>query len=232
MATSAAARYSAVQVGGAYNYTFEIKNTSPAPYDIYAILLGAQYNVPGPNNPTQLNNVVFISSPTGWSGSVFATTGWTGPSSANGIDWSTNFQGSAAASGYIMPGQTRVFIFQSSSVPQQQLVFGCCFYDGANAWGYCFNGTARLVDEIPHPKWKTYNIINPLVLILGDEVFVRLNLPRPASIVGLRESLGAGIRSMTPEQREIAGAALGAYIVAFTEVRVALEGTRESGTKE
>jgi hypothetical protein len=163
MATSAKATYSAVAVAGVFNYDFVIENTSSAQFDIYGILLGAQFDVPIPNNLNQLNNVVFISSPLGWTGSVGAA------GTTHFIDWFTNFQGNAAASGYIMPGQTRHFVFQSSSAPPQSLPFGCCYYDNANAWGYPFNGTAELVPQQPHFQFPfTEAMVNQLIGSLAD----------------------------------------------------------------
>jgi len=78
--------------------------------------------------------------------------------------------------------------------------------------------TPGLTHKLPY-----YVHINPLVLLLGDELFARLNLPRPFDGGSLRSDLAAGIRSMTPDQREVAARTLDRYIVALTEVKAALK---------
>lgn len=136
MATSAKATYSAVQMAGVFNYEVLLQNTSPAPFSIYSFMFGWQYNVPI-TGTFPLQNIVLISSPPGWTGYLETAD----------INWGTNFQGSAAASGYIMPGQSAKFVFQSATAPPAELPFGCCFYNNANEWGFCFNGTANLVER-------------------------------------------------------------------------------------
>lgn len=135
--TTAKCTYSVVKAAGVFDYEVKLYNTSPVPYDVYSFLLGQQYNVPIAN-PLPLKNVVSASSPPGWSG-AFAST--------YEINWQTNFQGSALASGYILPGQVGKFVFQSSTPPPTSIPFGCCFYyDGpSKSWGYCYNGSAQLV---------------------------------------------------------------------------------------
>jgi len=131
MATSAKCTYSAVAVGGVFNYEVRLQNTSPAPYDIYSWMLGAQFNVPFPTSG--LKDIVFISAPAGWIGHTIG----------HYINWHTSFQGSSLASGYILAGQSKSFFFQSSTPPPPTLVFGCCFYNNASAWGFVFNGVAK-----------------------------------------------------------------------------------------
>ncbi len=136
MATSADVTYSAVPIAGVFNYEVRLHNTSPAPFDIYSFLFGWQYDVPI-TGTFPLQNVVLTSSPPGWTGNL----------EAEAIVWETNFQGSAIASGYIMPGLSGKFRFQSSTAPPDSLPFGCGFYNEANAWGFVFNGTAHLVER-------------------------------------------------------------------------------------
>lgn len=137
MATSAKVTYSAVEIAGVFNYEVRLHNTSPAPFDIYSFLFGWQYDVPI-TGTFPLQNIVSISSPPGWSGPIVST---------YAIDWQTGFQGSAIASGYIMPGLSGKFLFQSSTAPPNSLPFGCGFYNNANEWGFGFNGTAHLVEQ-------------------------------------------------------------------------------------
>jgi hypothetical protein len=66
------------------------------------------------------------------------------------------------------------------------------------------------------------------VLLLGDELFARLNLPRPVPIDGLRAKLTADVHSMTPAQRETAARAVDGYVAALTEVRVILKGSERA----
>ena len=211
MSTSATATYSATQVGGTYNYEVLLTNTSPASFDVYAFLFGAQFNEPL-TTPFPLQDIVFISAPPGWTPSL----------NPYDITWSTSFQGSSSASGYLPPGQTGAFMFQSSTGPPDSLPFGCCFYNNCNAWGFCANGTAL-------PRESTYTIpyfaeINPLVLIIGDELFARLNLPRPPTVErDLRARLARDIQAMTPAQRETAAEAVDGYVAALTDVRAALK---------
>jgi hypothetical protein len=211
MATSATATYSAISMGGAYNYEVLLTNTSPAPFDIYAFMFGWQFNVPI-TTAFPLKDVTLISAPSGWTGGL----------SSEAIHWATSFQGTSAASGYILPGQTGTFTFQSSTPPPASLPFGCCFYNNANQWGFCINGTAEQRAELRKPPY--FAAINPLVLLLGDELFARLNLPRPAPIEGLRAKLTADVQSMTPAQRETAAKTVDGYVAALTEVRAILKG--------
>jgi hypothetical protein len=211
MSTSATVTYSAVPIGGVFNYEVLLHNTSPAPFDIYSFMFGWQYNVPI-TGTFPLQNIVLISAPPGWTGFL----------SAADITWGTSDQGSSIASGYIMPGQSGTFVFQSTTAPPATLPFGCCFYNNCNEWGFCFNGTAHHDLGLRKPPY--YAVINPLVLILGDELFARLNLPRPLPLTrSLRGQIAPGIQSMIPAQRETAARALDAYIAALTEVRAALK---------
>ncbi|HUJ95869.1 MAG TPA: hypothetical protein VLW84_11435 [Terriglobales bacterium] len=152
MASSAFADFFATQEDTTFKYVFLVRNTSPEPFDIYGMLIGAQYDVAVV--PGGLQNIVPVSSPPGWDlipstpiyGFLFAQ---------------TNFNGSAAASGYIFPGAVGVFAFDSSTPPPSTLVFGCCFYNGDNEWGFCYNGTAEQVlcvapRQFPRP-WELPN---------------------------------------------------------------------------
>ncbi len=135
MATAATATYNVAKRGAAYTYEVVLHNASPAPFDIYAFLFGWQFNVPITRR-FPLRNIVFIRSPFGWSPSL----------ATDGINYSTNFQGNAAASGYILPAYSTSFTFLSSTPPPRGILFGCCFYNGPmNQWGFIFNGIARLV---------------------------------------------------------------------------------------
>ncbi len=215
MATSATATYSASTVGGAYNYEVLLTNTSPVPFDVYAFMFGWQFNVPI-TTPFPLKDIVFIGAPPGWTASL----------ASHAITWATSFQGTSTASGYILPGQTGTFTFQSSTAPPASLPFGCCFYNNANEWGFCVNGTAEHSSTLRKPP--CFAAINPLVLLLGDELFARLNLPRPAPIENLRAKLTAGVQSMTPAQRETAARTLDGYVAALTEVRAILRGPQSA----
>ena len=138
MATSAKCTYSAVPTAGVFNYEVWFHNTSPAPYDVYSILFGNQFDVD--LVPFTLKEIVFVSS----------RPGWTGILASYGIYWETLFQGNSIASGYIRPGQYARFVFQSSTAPPDTLPFGLGFYDNDKQWGFGFNGTADLVDVREH----------------------------------------------------------------------------------
>ena len=211
MSTSATATYSATQVGGAYNYEVLLTNTSPASFDVYSFLFGTEYNEPL-ITPFPLQDIAFISAPPGWTPHL----------DPYDINWWTSFQGSSPGSGYLAPGQTGAFMFQSSTAPPDSLPFGCCFYNNSNAWGFCANGTA-LHRESPY-RLPYFAEINPLVLIIGDELFARLNLPRPPTVErDLRARLARDIQAMTPDQRQTAAEALDGYVAALTDVRAALK---------
>jgi hypothetical protein len=60
--------------------------------------------------------------------------------------------------------------------------------------------------------------------LVGDELFARLNLPKPAPIENLRVKLAADVQSMTAAQRETAAKALEGYIAALIEVRAMVKG--------
>jgi hypothetical protein len=188
MATSAKCTYSAVPMGGVFNYEVQLHNTSPYPYDIYAFLFGWQFNV-DITRTFPLQNIILISSPPGWTGGLLT----------EAILWGTNFQGSAIASGYILPGQTGKFVFQSSTAPPEELPFGCGFYNNANAWGFGFNGTAYLAGREPVPVPPA--IYNPWWWIETRGGLVPPGPPPP----WLQEFLGAlalaGNAGVTPQQR-------------------------------
>jgi hypothetical protein len=217
--TSATATYSAAQVGGVYNYDVLLTNTSYSPYDpsydLYGFMFGQQYQVP--HTPFPLQDIVVISAPPGWMG-------YWGPSDDN-IGWWTNWQGSSSASGYLAPGQTGVFRFQCSTAPPESIPFGCSFYNG-RYWGSGANRIAvhRETDGESQDRIWSFAAINPLVLIVGDEIFARLNLPRPAPVErDLRARLAVDIQAMTARQRETAAEALDDYVAALKEVRAALK---------
>jgi len=212
MAQSAMCTYATSQVGNDYNYQVTLSNTSDDSFDIYSFMFGLQYNVTVVRN-FPLQDVVIISTPPGWQGHFMQDVG---------ITFQTNYQGSPSASGYIFPGQSGTFSFQSSTPPPGPIKFGCCYHDEANFWGFCTNGDASNRPLVHKPPY--YAHINPLVLLLGDELFARLNLPRPPfDGPGLRTQLAAGIRSMTPAQREVAARTIDSYIAALTTVRAELK---------
>jgi len=219
MALSASVTYSAVSVvgvGAVFNYEVLLHNTTPAPFAVYGFMLNLHYDE-DPTGIPPLKNVRFISAPPGWYGQTFAP----GPG-LMGLSWSpTGFQGDAITSGYIMPGQYAVFRFQSSTPPPDHMPFACDYYNGDNVWGFPFNGTASYDSGQRRPPY--YAIINPLVFILGDELFVRLNLPRPVPLIkDLREQVTSGIQSMRPDQRAAAAEALDRHIAVLTEIRAVL----------
>lgn len=109
MSTSAKVTYSAVQSGPSYNYEVVLTNTSPAPFDIYSFMFGAQWFVPNPN-PAQLQDIVLISAPPGWTGSL-------GGFPSGLIIWGTSFQNGSNANGYIKPGDSGTFTFLSTTPP-------------------------------------------------------------------------------------------------------------------
>jgi hypothetical protein len=141
MATSASAGFFTVPSAGLLEYVFLVRNTSPAPFSIYSLLVDLQYNVPiGP--PWALANIQPVSAPPGW-------TEITG-SAGHFMSGQTNFQGTAQASGYILPGAVGAFVFQSSTnPPPAKIPFGCCFWNGKNEWGFCFNGQAQRLRCVP-----------------------------------------------------------------------------------
>src|SRR5262245_19261124 len=125
MSTSASASYSTAKFGGSYNYELLLTNTSSPSFDLYAFMFGQEYGVPVATD-FPLQDVALISAPPGWTGIFnidFA------------ITWQTSYQGTSAASGYLLPGQTGVFSFQSSTAPPASIRFGCCFYNNVNSWG-------------------------------------------------------------------------------------------------
>jgi hypothetical protein len=140
MASSAKGTYFATPEGGNFTYVFLIRNTSSAPFDIYGALIAAQYGVP--ILPGGLQNITPISSPPGWQ--LVPSTPLYGF-----LTGGTNWAGTAASSGYVMPGDVGTFVFQSSTAPPNTLPFGCCFYNGNNEWGFCYDGTAERVDCVP-----------------------------------------------------------------------------------
>ena len=184
MDTTAKATYFATDDGGNFTYVLLLRNTSSNPYDIYAALLGAQYNVPIlPGGAPQ--NMVSVSAPGGWQFNPFSP-----PYGGGG--WGTNFTGNASSSGYIMPDDVGTFVFQSSTPPPKSLPFGCCFYNGDNEWGFAFDGTAELVHCIPLSEFpRSWN--RP-----------RTSQPHPQSPI---RSLPVGITSRTI-QLEDAGPAI------------------------
>jgi len=155
MASSAFADFFATQEGGTFKYVFLIRNTSTEPFDLYSILIGAQYEVaPVPDG---LQDIVPVSAPAGWE--LIPSTPPYGFLSAQ-----TNFAGSAAASGYIFPGAVGVFAFDSSTPPPSTLLFGCGFYNGDNEWGFVYNGTAEQVlrvapRQFPRPWEEPYEAV-------------------------------------------------------------------------
>jgi hypothetical protein len=210
MPQSAMCTYSAIEAGGLFNYELALSNTSTGMFDIYSFMFGVEYGKPPETFP--LRDVVVISSPAGWTSLI----SWAG------IVWGTNYQGSSTASGYVQPGQTVVFRFQSSTPPPEQMVFGCCYNDNAGAWGFCTNGTAKYDLTSKEPPY--YAVINPLVLVIGDYLFTRINLPRPPiERAALLSRIAPGIQAMTSRQRDVAIRALDGDIAALTEVRAALK---------
>jgi hypothetical protein len=141
MATSANAAFFALPSAGTSEYILLLQNTSPAPYSIYGFLLDAQYDVPLVP-PWALSGIQPISGPPGWTES----TGYAG----SFLDGGTNFQGTAEASGYILPGTVGTFVFQSTTYPPPATIpFGCCFWNRDNEWGFVYNGQAQNVVCIP-----------------------------------------------------------------------------------
>lgn len=141
MATSASAVFFAMPAAGTYEYVVLLQNTSPAPYSIYGFLFDAQFNVPL-TPPWALSGIVPVTGPAGWTES----TGYSG----SFLEGGTNFQGTAAASGYILPGSVGTFMFQSSTNPPPATIpFGCTFWNGDNEWGFAYNGQAQQALCIP-----------------------------------------------------------------------------------
>jgi hypothetical protein len=141
MTTSATASFFVAPGRPSNEYVVLVQNTTPAPYSIYGLMIGAQYMVPlVPTGP--LASIQPVSAPIGWTTYASSTYGF--------LTGQTNFQGSAAASGYIESGAVGAFAFQSSTDPAPAtLPFGCCFWDGANEWGFAYDGVAEQVDCVP-----------------------------------------------------------------------------------
>ena len=133
---SADIKYWVVEEGSIYTYTLDVENTSTGTYDIYALLFGHQYLVPypDPSNPLLFCDVVMVSVPRGWSGLVSPSYGF--------IMYSTNWAGSSKKSGYISPGESARFVFTSTTPPQETYLFGVCFYNNVNTWGFAYGDTA------------------------------------------------------------------------------------------
>jgi|SRR5271167_896975 len=141
MSTSANAAFFAIPAAGSIEYILLLQNTSPAPYSIYALLVDAQYNVPLVP-PWALAGIQPVSGPPGWT----EYAGYAG----SFLEGQTNFQGTAEASGYILPGSVGTFVFQSTTWPAPaKIPFGCCFWNGNNEWGFAYNGKAEKVICIP-----------------------------------------------------------------------------------
>ncbi len=147
MASSATATFFTTPEGANFRYVFLIRNTSSGLFDIYGCLIAAQYNVP--LVPGGLQNIVPISSPPGWQ--LIPSTPPYGFLSGQ-----TNFAGTPAASGYIVPGVVGTFAFESSTPPPSSLPFGCCFYDENNEWGFAYDGTAKHVTCIPPSEFPRH----------------------------------------------------------------------------
>ena len=141
MATSASAAFFALPSAGLLEYIFLVRNTSPAPFSIYSLLVDAQYGVAiGP--PWALAGIQPVSAPPGWTEIIGA--------SGHLMFGQTNFQGTAQASGYILSGAVGAFVFQSSTnPPPAKIPFGSCFWNGKNQWGFCFNSQAKRLSCIP-----------------------------------------------------------------------------------
>jgi len=181
MATSAKCIYAAVQTAGVYNYEVRLKNTSPVPFDLSSFLLGSQVEVLVLAFP--LHDVMAVQSPPGWVG--YADT--------IGLHWGADYKGSSVASGYILSGQTRTFLFQSSTPPPPQLPFACFFFNSAKTkWESYFNGTALLGD--PND--------------LGNSIPIQVNVPTATfNPWWWIETLGGLVApGPTPWMREIVGA--------------------------
>ena len=134
--TSARCTYFTTKVGAHYDYLVLFENTSPAPNAMYGWMFGAQFNVPLiPGAPPDFQNVVPMSSAPGWQLIPSSPT-------YGFIDGQTDYQGSAAGSGYITAGSIGAFEFRSSTGPPATVPFGCVFWNGVNAWGFPFNGKA------------------------------------------------------------------------------------------
>lgn len=140
MPSSAQAIYFATAKAGNFEYVFLVRNTSSPNFDVYAAMIGAQYLVPLGAGPLQ--NIVPVSAPAGWS---LTPSGPPYGFASAGTSWA----GSPQASGYVMPGDIGAFVFESSNPAPKTLPFGCCFYNGANEWGFAYDGTAELVDCVP-----------------------------------------------------------------------------------
>jgi hypothetical protein len=144
MATSAKVTFFTVPGTPNNDFVLLLQNTSPAPFSIYAFLFGTQFGVPL-IPPGPLANIQPISLPPGWSASVSSGYGF--------VDFSTNFAGSAASSGYILPGDVGTFVLASTTNPAPAtLPFGCCFWNGVNEWGFAYNGEAQKVSCVPAPQ--------------------------------------------------------------------------------
>jgi hypothetical protein len=155
MASSAKATYFATPEHGKFRYIFLIRNTSSGQFDIYAVLIAAQYDIPVV--PGGLQNIVPLNSPPRWQ--LIPSTPPYGFLSGQ-----TSFAGTPAASGYILPGAVAAFVFQSSTPPAETLPYGCAFYNENNEWGFAYDGTAERVDcvpisEFPRPWPWPYPII-------------------------------------------------------------------------
>ena len=155
---SADVTYSAVQVdGGVFNYEVNLHNLGPAPFDIYDFMFGWHFNLPIVP-PFPFADATLISAPSAWDGHF----------DNYAVHWGTNYQGSSAASGYVIAGHSAIFRFQSSTPPPTEVNFGCGYYNNANQWGFNFNGIAKYDDNLLREGSFFYAYINPLALLIGD----------------------------------------------------------------
>jgi len=210
MPQSATCKYFAARTGNVYTYDVTVSNTSDDPFEIYAFVFGGALGAPIVN-PYMFQDAVVISMPPDWVAQ---------PAIYDSLMFATY-----SPATYIAAGQSGAFSFQSATAPIDDMQFGCCYYLAPNAWGFCTTGIADR-QQVVH-KSAYFAHVNPLLLILGNELFTLLNLPRPADGPEIGAQAAARIRSMPPEQRDIAGRRLDAYIRALTGVRNAM--TQDGG---
>jgi hypothetical protein len=80
------------------------------------------------------------------------------------------------------------------------------------------------------PASRFWAMINPLVLILGEQTFIRLTLPDPPPDGWIRQ-LGAGIEALTPRERRTAAKTVAETIALLADVHRLLAKEIDAGSR-
>jgi len=165
--------YTADNVGGVFEYRIYVLNLSNDQSRINGFLFGVGFEEyilqHFPLKDCVIDNTV---APHWWGTPTFVGENWP-------LEWGM-VSPEPTYPAALQPGDTLTLKFQSSSPPTPTMRFGTN-NQGLDWSGRGMNGTAHLVSDVDIPLRPGVNewYIDPEVFILSDEVFVRLNLPRP-----------------------------------------------------